>query len=189
MPLNNCKPAIMLDVAFQSETNGVSSGLGLGKTPNCVSTDGKSMDESKDLELQAECQSAELVGGGGFGLTGQFGKIGGVAISKDGETYKKFDAGFPAEYPARYGAFPTADTWYVAGGSFPTNNSMPADTRIISHFMAVHGTSVVSLSFCVSGCVLVSFCVDNMMTYTHLMLRASSERFISLTLSVFSLIH
>ena len=140
MPLNDCKPAFMLDVAFESDTSGITSGVGLGSDPSCFTTDGKQMNKAADHVLEATCQSAELVGGGGFGLTGTFGQTDGVSISTDGgKNYKNYDAGFPATLPARYGAFPTASTWFAAGGSFPTNNTLPAGTKSLSHFIHYEG--------------------------------------------------
>jgi photosystem II stability/assembly factor-like uncharacterized protein len=51
-------------------------------------------------------------------------KNNGVATSKDGTAWKTFTIPANASiYPARYGAYPTASTWYLTAGSFPTNNT------------------------------------------------------------------
>lgn len=47
--------------------------------------------------------------------------INGVSVSDDCNRFTLYDIGLPASsgYRARYGAFPTATTWYITSGSFP----------------------------------------------------------------------
>jgi len=70
-------------------------------------------------------------GGHKYGTTGQFGKKQGVAISTNsGRTFKSYDAKLSTR--ARYGAFPTDTTWYVAAGEWPDNGQ--ATTGTARHF-------------------------------------------------------
>jgi len=66
-------------------------------------------------------------GGLKFGVTGQYGNVQGVGISVDGgKTFKTYDAKLTTE--ARYGAFPTDTTWYVAAGEWPdSGDDTPTD--------------------------------------------------------------
>lgn len=70
-------------------------------------------------------------GGKKFGVTGTYGlaQTEGVGISVDGGvTFKTYDAALQTE--ARYGAFPTDTTWYVAAGEWPnegTDDAPPTD--------------------------------------------------------------
>jgi hypothetical protein len=57
-------------------------------------------------------------GGEKFGVTGTYGSVEGVGFSVDGgASFTTFDAKLTTE--ARYGAFPTDTTWYVAAGTLP----------------------------------------------------------------------
>ncbi len=61
-----------------------------------------------------------------FGLSGVFGGKQGVAVSSDGGvSFKRYpiNALFTE---ARYGAFPSATTWYVAAGEWPEDAAQPA---------------------------------------------------------------
>jgi len=61
-------------------------------------------------------------GGHKYGVTGQYGRKQGVAFSVNGgRTFNSFDAQLFTL--ARYGAFPTDTTWYVAAGEWPSNNT------------------------------------------------------------------
>jgi hypothetical protein len=120
-----------LEVAFQSVSNGFSSGHGIGTTPNCFSADGKTCSQSSDLEVTEVCKSAEPIFGNkyGYGLTGSFGKINGVAATIDGgKTFKHNDMQEPNGLSARFGAFPSTTTWYVAGGLYSAPPSTTTTT-------------------------------------------------------------
>lgn len=77
------------------------------------------------------CQSIEAVKGtkgGVMGLTGQTMFWNGVALSSDGGahfTVSEIPAwkGANSTFGARYGAFPSATTWYVTAGSWPENTN------------------------------------------------------------------
>jgi len=61
-------------------------------------------------------------GGEKFGVTGQYFNTEGVGFSIDGgASFTVYDAKLTTE--ARYGAFPTDDTWYVAAGEWPSNGN------------------------------------------------------------------
>jgi len=61
-------------------------------------------------------------GGLKFGVTGEYFSVNGAGISVDGgKTFKAYDAKMTTD--ARYGAFPTDNTWYVAGGEWPGEGS------------------------------------------------------------------
>eukprot|EP00567_Pseudictyota_dubia_P005918 CAMPEP_0197455168 /NCGR_PEP_ID=MMETSP1175-20131217/40067_1 /TAXON_ID=1003142 /ORGANISM="Triceratium dubium, Strain CCMP147" /LENGTH=300 /DNA_ID=CAMNT_0042988955 /DNA_START=8 /DNA_END=906 /DNA_ORIENTATION=+ len=63
-----------------------------------------------------------------FGVTGFYGGVDGVGLSVDGgKTFKTFNAHVGTQ--ARYGAFPTDTTWYVAAGQWPENNNK-VDRRV-----------------------------------------------------------
>jgi hypothetical protein len=134
LALGSCNPSIMLDVMMGDATTGVTSGLGIGSTPTCVTSDGTSFKPANEKGLVVTCQSAELIQGSqgiqgqSFGLTGSFGKTNGVSTSTDGGvTWTNRDISEPTGLLARYGSFPSATTWYVAAGDFPTNNTKSRD--------------------------------------------------------------
>jgi len=81
-------------------------------------------------------------GGLKFGVTGQYGlftSVNGVGISVDGgKTFKAYDANMQTD--ARYGAFPTDTTWYVAGGTWPGEGSddQPVDDQPVDGKAPLH---------------------------------------------------
>lgn len=85
------------------------------------STDaGRTFQLSRGGGLSQSVRYIGLNGDGGkkFGVTGQYGRKQGVAISvNSGKQFTAYDAGLYTD--ARYGAFPTDDIWYVAAGSWP----------------------------------------------------------------------
>jgi len=92
------------------------------------STDGaRSFETSESGSGPAQC--VEGLGGGRFAITGSTAAFNGVAMSRDGgRTFPEvYDGVFGDSTPARYGAFSTArdgsETWYVAGGSWPSNEN------------------------------------------------------------------
>jgi photosystem II stability/assembly factor-like uncharacterized protein len=134
---------MFLDVAFGSATNGVVAGLGLvGVVPGVEYTkDGKAFNKSDVIELADECQSVETIKGvkGGFGLTGEFGQLNGCAISLDGGATLKFiDA--KVNTSTRYGSFPTANTWYLAAGDWPSSEEAPlrSGEKRLSQRITIH---------------------------------------------------
>jgi hypothetical protein len=80
--------------------------------------------------LAATSLNIEALGSAGFAAVGVFSdpatptvRTNGVAVSTDGVTWNRLDIGLSraSGYRARYGAFPTATTWYVTSGDFPNN--------------------------------------------------------------------
>jgi hypothetical protein len=81
-----------------------------------------------------EGQSVEGFGKSSYGIVGAFGGVaGGVAISNDGG--KTFESNavsvLDANHPVRYGAYPTADTWFVSAGSWPSNSNFGSDEKTV----------------------------------------------------------
>lgn len=85
--------------------------------------------DSKDITFS---QNVETFGEGLFGVTGSHypqGVVGpvvnGVAVTTDGgSTFEYFDTGlYWSTYVARYSAFPTTETWYVAQGSWSSSST------------------------------------------------------------------
>jgi hypothetical protein len=81
---------------------------------------------SKAGNLEAVSQNVEAFGSASLGATGGFTDrstkkhVNGVAVSTNyGTSWDLFDIGLNSSYIARYGAFPSADTWYVSSGSWP----------------------------------------------------------------------
>lgn len=78
-------------------------------------------------------QSVEAFGSGSYGATGQtlIGGGNGVAVSTDGGMHYTFVNVTELTTSARYGAFPSAQTWYLSAGMWP-NNEAQADGRPLS---------------------------------------------------------
>eukprot|EP01003_Olkasia_polycarbonata_P003101 NODE_166_length_1318_cov_134.758077_g133_i0.p1 GENE.NODE_166_length_1318_cov_134.758077_g133_i0~~NODE_166_length_1318_cov_134.758077_g133_i0.p1 ORF type:complete len:388 (-),score=90.88 NODE_166_length_1318_cov_134.758077_g133_i0:92-1255(-) len=122
---------LLLDMAMGSDTHGVAGGVGALKVPGLLHTaDGMEWKGAIDLvlvdgqDVQAISASTYAFVGSPNALLGQ----NGVAWSTNaGLTWKSKvwakDLKVPTGAGARYGAFPSATTWYVTGGSFPSNNS------------------------------------------------------------------
>jgi len=112
---------MFLDIAMQSKTSGVVGGLGIVSNGGIeYTTDGMKFTNASDFEFEQECQSAEIIRGtsSGFALTGMFSKTDGAAISVNGGvSWKKVDA--KLNTTARYGSFPSLNTWYIAAGEWP----------------------------------------------------------------------
>jgi photosystem II stability/assembly factor-like uncharacterized protein len=69
-------------------------------------------------------QDAGVMPGGDFGIV-VTGKVNGVATSRTGALWTNFDMGVNMTlWPARYGSFPSQNTWYVSAGNFPTSNDV-----------------------------------------------------------------
>jgi photosystem II stability/assembly factor-like uncharacterized protein len=117
---------IVMAVAFNDSTVGVASGLSLVYTAQCYTTDGQTYTKADDNAYQIDAvQDVEVVGDSSFAAVGSFGRVNGVAFSKNGMDYTNYDWGFTgSEYALpRYGAFPSETTWYVAGGTWPESDS------------------------------------------------------------------
>jgi len=126
---------MFLDVAFGTATSGVVGGIGLvGIVPGIEYTlNGQHFNASAVIQLASECQSVETIGGvkGGFGLAGEFGKANGAAVSVDGGiTFRFVDAKLNTS--ARYGAYPSANTWYISAGDWPESKlpTAPGEKRL-----------------------------------------------------------
>jgi photosystem II stability/assembly factor-like uncharacterized protein len=110
---------LFLDAGARGPTSAVANGL-FGAS---YSTDGKTFKGSSGGGGQG--QSVEGFGTNSYGIAGAFGgAAGGVAVSNDGgKSFKSFPCdALDAQHPARYAAFPTADTWYISAGAWPTHS-------------------------------------------------------------------
>jgi len=126
---------LFLDIAMQSMTSGVVSGVGILTISGMeYTTNGTTFLPSKEVELESESQSVEGIMGvkTGYGVTGQFGKSNGVAISGNGgQTFTMYDCGLNNEtYMTRYGSFPSASTWYLSAGTWPANAAQRARGKV-----------------------------------------------------------
>jgi hypothetical protein len=120
-----------LDIAF---TPGGAVGCMATVSGLLLTQDGKTF--SKVSDITGVSQNVEAFGTSSLGATGGFytkstkKQVNGVAVSTDnGATWETSDIGLDSSYIARYGAFPTATTWYVSSGSWPysaTDSSAPS---------------------------------------------------------------
>lgn len=139
----DAKP-LMLMAAAASDRGAIAAGM----FSVVHSTDaGVSFTKSGGLGAEGPCQSAAAVKGetGGFGITGEAILFNGVGMSTDnGATFNIEKIwGENGTYAARYGAFPTSDTWYVSAGSWPSNNKnddLMHGEMSITQRIAVHTT-------------------------------------------------
>jgi hypothetical protein len=132
---NDGDDMMFMAVTASTETTGVASGLGLLEPANSYTDDGQKWQKPKESLGVTTCQSGERVQGTttGFGMTGGFGSITGVAMTMDGG--KSFTAHhWGGKTEARYGAFPSATTWYIAGGTWPENNRNTVDHQFTRYF-------------------------------------------------------
>jgi len=112
---------MLLAAGATSDTNAVVNGL-FGAQ---YSVDGKTFKPAKGGGGQG--QDVKGMGKNSFGIAGAFGgdPAGGVAISTDGGasfTGHGVGAALDATHPVRYASYPTADTWFVSAGSWPSNS-------------------------------------------------------------------
>jgi len=126
---------LYLDIAMNSAKSGVVSGLGLGPVAGTdYTTNGTVFMPSEEIALESESQSVEGIVGVplGYGVTGQYGPKNGVAITTDGgHTFTMYDCGLDNETTlTRYGAFPSATTWYLTGGAWPGVSEQRARGRV-----------------------------------------------------------
>jgi len=107
------------------------------------SDSGSDFAKSTGLGATGPCQSAEAFKGvsGAFGVTGDAILFNGVSVSTDGGA--SFTAhsvwGANSTFSARYGAFPSADTWFVSAGTWPSNNNVEYGEIEISERIRVNG--------------------------------------------------
>jgi len=123
--------ALLLDVDAAADSVVVSSVFGELYSDN----GGKTFQRSLGGGLSQSVRYIGLNGDGGhkYGVTGQYGRKQGVAISvNSGKTFSAYDAGLSTL--ARYGAFPTETTWYVAAGEWPDNSTSTAAPVKARHF-------------------------------------------------------
>jgi len=125
---------MMLAVAMEDETHGVSGGLGLGVGGTYYTVDGFDFQGSALQVGLLQTQAMYSMGGGKYAYVGTYNANQGVAVSTNGGVTFK-GAWLPknfSEAPVRYGAFPTADVMYVTGGSWPSSDNPPSGTKDIS---------------------------------------------------------
>ena len=113
-----------MDVAFtpNGKTGAMATVSGV-----LLTQDGKTF--AKVADIVGVSQNVEAFGASSLGATGSFKQkstkkqANGVAVTTDfGSTWNVYDIGLNSSYIARYGAFPTADTWYVSSGSWPASS-------------------------------------------------------------------
>lgn len=112
---------LLLGAACKSEKSAVITGALFQE----FTTDGNTFKGSLDDQLEPSQDAKVIKESGEYAIAVNGGKTNGVALSTTGYFWKNInmkgvDA---ATYPARYGAYPSATTWYLTAGTFPTNNS------------------------------------------------------------------
>jgi len=115
-----------MDVAFTSTGTGAMAALGGIYLSNDKTT------WTKASTLHGVTQNVETFGTSSIGTAGGFTtdfkspSVNGVAVSHDnGATWSISDIGLNSTlYLARYGAYPSSDTWYVTSGSWPYDSSV-----------------------------------------------------------------
>jgi len=123
--------ALILDCEAQTPKSAICSGIGgVMHTTN-------GLNWTKSIEIGGG-QSAEKLGKG-YAVTG------GAAVHTTADAgafifqTKKLTGCDTATAPGRYGAFPSANTWYVSAGSFPT--APPSQSPTASPYETVHHLS------------------------------------------------
>ena len=118
---------MVLDAAIMSTGEIISPGVG----DLIYSNSSKPPYYRLELEYFVMSQSANVIEStGSFALVGSFEKkskdaetINGVMImSPQGKIEGVYDINVPSTNYARYGAFPTSDTWYITAGMWPTDD-------------------------------------------------------------------
>eukprot|EP00462_Mataza_sp_D1_P024173 CAMPEP_0175144230 /NCGR_PEP_ID=MMETSP0087-20121206/13995_1 /TAXON_ID=136419 /ORGANISM="Unknown Unknown, Strain D1" /LENGTH=498 /DNA_ID=CAMNT_0016428633 /DNA_START=47 /DNA_END=1543 /DNA_ORIENTATION=+ len=101
-------------------------------------TDGEHFKASPTDILDASQDAKIIPGTGEFAIATTGTSFNGVATSPTGETWKNYDLGVNITlFQARYGAYPSATTWYINAGTFPTGNNT-ANLRHLTHKVAVN---------------------------------------------------
>jgi hypothetical protein len=127
--------ALNMDITFTPD-NSVSCVVGLG---GIFLGKPDSGDYTAVPDVRVVTQNVENFGATGFGVTGSFSlgiknSVNGVATSTDygkSWTYSDVKASDPYKYAARFGAFPSESTWYVATGSWTS-----ADAELKGHLLS-----------------------------------------------------
>lgn len=127
--------ALMYMAVAREAENAVASGFFL---PSHSSDGARSFEIS--MSGGGPVQSIAALGEGGFAITGATTTFNGVAISRDGGvTFPSvFEDVFNDEgaTPARYGAFPSTTTWFVTGGSWPSNENTKENKQAGVHWLS-----------------------------------------------------
>jgi photosystem II stability/assembly factor-like uncharacterized protein len=113
---------INTDIAFDQSGNGI---VVYGGGLEITTSNGEF---SKAENVGGFGQSAECVAESSFAAAGNYimrgENVNGVALTKDaGQTWNVYDVTSldRSEYPVRYGAYPSEETWYVSSGKWPVN--------------------------------------------------------------------
>ena len=120
---------MLLSIGMQDATTGVVGGIGLLIDGTWYTKDGKEFKASKGEVGLLTTQAVYPLGNDHFAFVGEGteeGSLGGVGYSKDGGEFfiaHKWptDLGTDPAATARYGAFPSEDTWFVTGGNWPAS--------------------------------------------------------------------
>lgn len=123
-----------MDIAF---TPGGVAGCMVSLGSLLLTQDGKTFKKVSNVESVS--QNVEAFGSSSLAATGSFTDkttkkhVNGVAVSTNyGTSWDLFDIGLNSSYIARYGAFPSASTWYVSSGSWPASESKVEGTHKLS---------------------------------------------------------
>lgn len=115
-PTNMSSPSINMLLASASAS--ATSVVVAGVLVPLYTTDGTDFRASTNGFL-SPAQDAQTLPDGRFALVTQS-AASGVAISPDGKAWTHHPTGLNlTKYPARYGAFPSATTWYLTAGTWP----------------------------------------------------------------------
>lgn len=128
--------ATAFNIFLASAVKSPSSAVVAGALFETYTKDGTHFNVSKN-GFVSPAQDAHVMPGGDFALVGQFGgnTSNGIATSSDGVQWTPVNMKGVNEtlFPARYGAFPSATTWFVTAGLFPANNVNAKAGRSLTH--------------------------------------------------------
>jgi len=135
---------LYMSIAMSTATNGIVAGIGMGNNFHGIeyTVDGNTFNQTADMDLIDVSQNVESIKGidGGFGITGEFNEANGVAISLDqGVTWKNYDC--KADTIARYGSFPSTQSWYISAGQWPEydfHDSADPNIHVVSQKIRLH---------------------------------------------------
>lgn len=122
---------LLLDIDMQDASHGVVGGIGLLLDGTWYTKDGKEFLASKGELGILTTQAVYSLGNDHYAFVGEGtaeGSLGGVGYSRSGgefwSAHKWPDTlGIDPAATARYGAFPSPETWYVTGGNWPASPS------------------------------------------------------------------
>ena len=110
---------LFLSAAAKSPTEAVVTGV----LAQSYTVDGSTFGTSKNDYLTPS-QDVSVTGGGLYAAVGSGLKYNGLSTSKTGEKWTNYDLGVNATlWPARYGAFPSENAYFITAGNFPTAGS------------------------------------------------------------------